>query len=69
MMFFIFIRACKKYKFTYALSSYGGLTLTLRPNNSFENIKVCQKYQYPTHFKLFLVAIKKMRAYRKSGGC
>ena len=67
MMFFIFIKACKKYEFAYALSTYGGLVLILRPYNTFENIEIKQEYYKCNYFKLFLTAIKKMKAYRE--GC
>ena len=63
-MFFIFIRACRKYKFAFALSTYGGFTLTLRPNNTFENISI--DFGYNRNFnKLFMTAIKEMKLYRK----
>lgn len=64
-MFFRFIRACKKYKFTFALSTYGGLTLVLRPNDTFENIKFDEGYCYNGYHRLFKKAIKEMKEYRK----
>lgn len=66
-MFYIFIRACRKYKFTYAISTYGGLTIVLRPNNTFKNIEIEQKF-YRNYNKLFLQAIKEMKKYRKERG-
>lgn len=66
MIFFSFARACVKYKFTFALSTYNGITLILRPYNTFENIKVSE---YSYHFsKLFNKAIKEMKKYRKERG-
>lgn len=63
-MFFIFIKACKKYKFSFVLNTYGETSIILKPNNTFENI-----YVYENNFhKLFVTAIKKMRMYRKNGG-
>lgn len=65
-MFSIFIKACKKYEFTFALSTYNNLTMILRPNNTFENIDInicCHNYN-----KLFLKAIKAMKEYRKERG-
>lgn len=63
-MFFIFIKACNKYKFSFVLNTYGETSITLKPNNTFENI-----YVYEGNFhKLFVTAIKKMKMYRKNGG-
>ena len=65
-MFLIFIKACKKYKFTFVLSTYSSLTMILRPNNTFENIDIdfsCHNYN-----KLFLKAIKTLKEYRKERG-
>ncbi len=64
-MFFIFIRACRKYGFTYALSSYHEFSLILRPNGTFENIEIKQEYYESNYFKLLFEAIRKMKAYRK----
>lgn len=64
-MFYIFVRACRKYGFTYALGSYHGFLLILRPNNTFENIEIRQEYYRCNYFKLFLDAIREMKAYRK----
>lgn len=63
MIFNMFVRACKKYKFTFSLSTYGGLTLILRPNNTFENIKIERKYLELN--SVFLIAIQTMKEYRK----
>ena len=64
-MFFIFIRACRKYRFTYVLSSHHEFSLMLRPNNTFENIEIKQEYYECNYFWLFFNAIRKMKAYRK----
>ena len=64
-MFFIFIRACKKYEFSYELSTHNELVLKLRPNNAFESIEIKQKYYKKSYFELFLDAIKEMKTYRK----
>lgn len=61
MIFFRFVLACRRYEFKYALSTYCGITLILRPNNSFENIKIEWKYSY---YKLFKKAIVEMKKYR-----
>jgi hypothetical protein len=68
-MFFIFIKACEKYKFSYALSSIGGLKIVLRPNNTFCNIEVNIQNCYHNYFSAFLKAIKFMRTYRKGCVC
>lgn len=67
MVFFMFIRACKKYRFTFALSTYGGISLIIRPNNTFENIKFNEEYFNLN--QMFLKAIKEMKKYRKERGC
>ena len=64
-MFFIFTMACKKYKFSYTLSTNNGLTLRLHPNNFFGFIEIKQEYYDMNYFKLFFTAIKKMRRHRK----
>ena len=66
-MFFIFIKACNKYKFTYSINANHGLTICLYPNNAFGFLEVKQEYYACNYFILFLMAIKKMRNYRK--GC
>lgn len=64
-MFFWFFRACKKYRFTFVLSTYNGLKLILRPNNTFKNIELKGKYRdVPNINKVFLKAIKEMKKYR-----
>ena len=68
-MFYIFLRACKKYRFAYTLSAITGLTLTLYPSNTFGFIEVRQEYYERNYFKLFVRAIKKMKTYRKENGC
>lgn len=67
-MFFRFIRVCKKYRFTYALSTVSELTLILRPSGSFDNIEISQGYYNWNYRKLFSDAIKEMKAYRKERG-
>lgn len=62
-MFFIFVRACKKYNFTFVLSTYNGISLILRPNNTFENINI-EEYCYNLN-KILLEGIKVMKKYRK----
>lgn len=61
-MFFIFVKVCKKYRFSYVLSTYGGLSLMLRPMDTFDNIKLEEKYI--DYYKIFLKAIIKMKEYR-----
>lgn len=65
-MFYIFIKACEKYGFSYALSSYNGLSLVLRPSGTFENIEVKQGFYEYNYFKLFGNAIRTMKDYRKT---
>lgn len=65
-MFYIFIKACKKYAFTYALSTCGGLTLILRPYDTFENINIEEKFC--DYNKVFIKAIKEMKKYREKRG-
>lgn len=67
MAFFMFVRACKKYRFTFALSTYGGISLILRPNNTFENIKFNEECFNLN--QMFLKAIKEMKKYRKEIRC
>ena len=67
-MFFIFIKACRKYGFTFSLSSNADLTLTLHPRNTFDNIEISQEYYRRNYIKLFLKAIKEMKTYRKERG-
>lgn len=65
-MFLKFINACYVYRFTFALSTYNGLTLILRPNNTFENIEIKETfYNNFTFYKVFSKAIKEMKKYRK----
>ncbi len=66
-MFFIFNMMCRKYEFTYDLSNSGKLYLMLHPNNTFEHIKVTLGYRSSNFLKLFLMAIKTMKEYRKRG--
>lgn len=68
-MFFVFIRACKKYGFTYSLNTNSGFMLILHPIDNTRFIKIEQGYYEKNYFKLFSSAIKKMRAYRKGSVC
>lgn len=56
-----FIRACRKYKFSYVLTTCGKLELTLRPNDTFANIIVRGDRSYS---KMFAEAIEKMKEFR-----
>ena len=67
-MFFIFIKACKKYMFDYTLNANYGLVLTLHPKNSFGNIEIKQEYYKKNYYKLFYKAIKKMKSIREERG-
>lgn len=68
-MFFIFIKACKKYKFDFTLSTYGKTSMMIRPKNTIENIDISQGYYHGYESnKLFLMAIKEMKRYRKERG-
>ena len=68
-MFFIFIRACKKYGFTYLLDTNSGFMLILHPIDDVRFIKIEQGFYERNYLKLFLSAIKKMKAYRKGSVC
>ena len=63
-MFLKFVRACRKYRFTFALSTYGGLSLILRPKDTFENI-VLRDDRYCNYSKIFNDGISKMKEYRR----
>lgn len=67
-MFYIFLRACKKYYFDFSLNTTSGLTLTLRPKNTFGNIEIKQEYYKKNYNKLFFKAIKEMKNYREKKG-
>lgn len=67
-MFYIFLRACKKYRFSYSLSAVSELTIALHPNDALGFVEVKQEYYDSSYFKLFLKAIKKMKEYRKEKG-
>lgn len=67
-MFYIFTKVCEKHGFTFSLSTYNGYTLILRPHGSFcnfDNIEIKQNCFECSYFKLFMKAIKEMKAYRK----
>lgn len=68
MWFLLFIKACRKYQFTYSLYSYCYLRLDLMPINTFEHIKVKEDcYCYNKNYnKLFRKAIKIMKEYRNN---
>lgn len=66
-MFYIFVKACKKYKFDFEIITYGKLTVTLKPSNTFETITIDLRYGSNVN-KLFRNAIKKMKEYRKERG-
>lgn len=66
MMYNVFLKMCKKYRFTFALNTYGSLSLTLHPNDSFKKIYLNEKYY--KHNKLFFRAIKEMKQYRVKRG-
>lgn len=63
MRFARFIRACRKYRFTFVLTTYGGFKVVLRPNETFENIEVVDNNA--DYRKLFKSAIKAMKEYRE----
>lgn len=65
MWFWIFLRTCRKYKFTYSLYSYCGLVLDLRPPNTFEYIQLKEDYYCcnKNYNKLFKKAIAEMKRY------
>lgn len=63
MKFSRFVKACRKYQFTFAMSTYGGLTLVLRPMNTFENITLSEDYL--NYSKILKRGIKKMKHYRE----
>ena len=67
MMFFIFTKACKKYKFNFVLNAINGLSLSLHPHDSLGFIEVKQEYYEKNYFRLFLIGIKRMRIYRNGG--
>lgn len=65
-MFFRFERACKKYGFTFVLSTYGKVSLILRPINTFKNIELEEDY-YDIR-RILSRGIKTMKEYRKNEG-
>ena len=65
MIFFRFVLACRRYEFTYALNTYGGAILILRPNNTFDNIKIEWKYSYHKLFKEAIIEMKKYRSKKR----
>lgn len=64
-MFLRFVKKCKKYKFNFAINTSVGLTLILRPINTFESIRINEN----SYWKLFLKAIREMKKYRKGEKC
>jgi hypothetical protein len=67
-MFLIFIWACRKYKFSFTLSTHGQTAMMLNPNNAFEHIYINQSYYDNGFNTLFSKAIKEMKRYRKERG-
>ena len=67
-MFYIFLKARKKYRFSYALHAVNEFIITLHPKDALGFVEAKQEYYDRSYFKLFLRAIKKMRAYRKEKG-
>lgn len=65
MWLFKFYNACKKYQFTFVLSTYCGLSLILRPVDTYENIELKEKYYWNEH-KFYKNAIDAMKEYRKT---
>lgn len=65
MWFWLFRKACRKYRFSYALSNVSNIRLMLRPHNTFENIELEVKY-YNEYGKLFRKAIKTMKEYNNT---
>lgn len=63
MGFIRFVRACRKYKFSYVLNTYGKMTLIIRPHNTFENISF--ENENWNYRKLFKDAVKEMKSYRQ----
>ena len=60
-----FYKACDKYDFTFVLNTYCGLSLILRPNDTYENIELKEKYYWNDN-ELYKKAIKAMKEYRKT---
>ena len=62
MLFWLFLKKCRKYKFCYSLNNVNGLTIMLKPHYSFENIEV-----HDCNYKhLFIKAIKEMKKYYRT---
>ena len=64
-MFAIFVWACKKYGFSFSLTTHGQISIMLTPTDAFESIYVNQSNYSYNFNKLFLKAIKEMKLYRK----
>ena len=64
-MFAIFVWACKKYGFSFSLTTHGQISIMLTPTDTFESIYVNQSNYSYNFNKLFLKAIKEMKLYRK----
>ena len=67
-MFFIFLRACKRYKFVYTLHAINEFSITMHPKEALGFVEVKLEYYDRSYFKLFVKAIKKMKEYRKENG-
>lgn len=66
MSFNKFVKACKKYGFTFNMYTFGGVFhLTLHQNNTYKKIEI--KGSYNRYDLLFLNAVKKMKEYKKRG--
>lgn len=68
MIFWFFVMACEKYKFTFTISTHGMLTSILIPNDRFITIRINQGLKSREFNKLFIKAIKEMKRYRKERG-
>lgn len=62
-MFYIFIKACRKYRFTFKLGINGGITsLTIISKKTFDEFYFANNYN--NYFELFFKAIIKMRKHQ-----
>lgn len=68
-MFRRFVKACRKYRFSYSINTVYELTLVLHPSGDFYNIEIKQGAYNWNYRKLFSDAIKRMKDYRKERGC
>lgn len=56
--FFLFIRMCRKYGFTYVLNTYQEMSMILRPNDTFDNITIKTDRGYVDLFKRAIFLMK-----------